>query len=200
MTIIGSTVFEKNPSDSKGETYNIKDLTPEKAKEIEAEVSRNNNMPATVKNCPYAGLLVANDEQKKVFLGYIDKLSVSDSEKKEMKNALQDIWSRVPNGVTEKDYPVMKKIGKAITDYVEETYWKGKQSVQWMSNAHQNLIGAGVVLVYNNGNYASWQGLQLCYPILQLIQVISQSLYWEKQFQFLKHVIITIITLQQHMD
>jgi hypothetical protein len=146
----------KNPSDSKGETYNIKDLTPEKAKEIEAEVSRNNNMPATVKNCPYAGLLVANDEQKKVFLGYIDKLSVSDSEKKEMKNALQDIWSRVPNGVTEKDYPVMKKIGKAITDYVEETYWKGKQSVQWMSNTHQNLIGAGVVLVYNNGNYASW--------------------------------------------
>jgi hypothetical protein len=154
----------KNPSDSKVETYGIKGLTPEKVKEIEAETSSFNKMPDTVKNCPYAGLLVANDEQKKIFLGYFDKMSVSDSEKKEMKNALQDMWKRVPNKITEKDYPKMEKIGKAVTSYVENTYWKGRQSVQWMSKAHTNLISAGVNLVYANPTYASKASSYAMYP------------------------------------
>jgi hypothetical protein len=67
--------------------------------------------------------------EKKVFLGYIDKLSVSNSEKKEMKSALQGIWSRVPNRITEKDYPMMENIGKAITDYIADTYWAGGQKL-----------------------------------------------------------------------
>ncbi len=145
----------KNASDSKVETYGIKGLDAKKVKQIEEEVSSIKKMPNTVKKCPYMALLVANDKEKEIFLGYIDKLSVSDSEKSEMKNALQDIWSRVPNGITEEDYPVMKKIGKEITTYVEETYWAGDQSAKWMTVAHKNLISAGVNLIYTNSNWAN---------------------------------------------
>lgn len=145
-----------NLSDSEVETYGIDGLTPQQIKEIEAEISRIRDMPDIVNNCPYMPLLVATDEQKEIFLGYIDNLSVSDSEKKEMKKELKDIWSRVPDKITEKDYPVMEKIGKAITTHVEETYWAEDQSVRWMSYAHRNLISAGVNLVYGNPTWAGW--------------------------------------------
>jgi len=125
-------------------------------KEIEAEVDRVRNMPDTVKNCPYMPLLVTNDEHKEIYLGYIDNLSVSDSEKTEMKKDLEDIWSRVPDKITEKDYPVMEKIGNAITTYVEETYWADEQSVEWKRAAHSGLTYAGVKLVYKNTEWAGW--------------------------------------------
>lgn len=145
-----------NFSDNEVETYGIEGLTPEKVKEIEAEVNRVRNMPDTIHNAPYIGLVTANDETKKVILGYIDNLSVSNSEKKEMKKELKDIWSRVPDKITEKDYPMIQKIGDAVTKYVEETYWTGGQSIQWKSTAHSGLIKAGVNLVYKNSQWAGW--------------------------------------------
>ncbi len=145
-----------NSSDSEVETYDIEGLTPEKMREIEAEVDRVRNMPDTIHNAPYIGLVTANDETKKVVLGYIDNLSVSDSEKKEMKKELKDIWSRVPDKITEKDYPVIQKIGDAITKYVEDTYWADEQSIQWIDTAHSGLIKAGVNLAYGNSQWAGW--------------------------------------------
>lgn len=145
-----------NSSDNEVETYGIEGLTPEKVKEIEARASYVRSLPATIQNAPYIGLVTADDETKKVVLGYIDNLSVSDSEKKEMKNELQDIWSRVPNEITENDYPVIQKIGDAVTKYVEETYWAGNQSPQWKGDAHSGLISAGVNLVYGNFQWAGW--------------------------------------------
>lgn len=143
-------------SDNNVETYDIEGLTPEKVNEIEAEVNRIKDMPDTVKKCPYMPLLVANDEEKEIFLGYINNLTISDSEKKEMKKEIKAIWKRVPDKITEEDYPVMEKIGKSITTYVEDTYWAGDQSVKWKTYAHRNLIYAGVNLVYTNSTRAKW--------------------------------------------
>lgn len=125
-------------------------------KEIEASASYVRSLPDTVKKAPYMGLVTADDETKKVVLGYIDNFSVSDSEKSEMKNSLQDIWSRVPDKITEKDYPTIQKIGDAVTNYVEETYWADSQSAKWKTYAHNGLIYAGVKLVYGNTQWAGW--------------------------------------------
>ncbi|WP_440946059.1 hypothetical protein ACSAZL_18595 [Methanosarcina sp. T3] len=150
------SVNANNSSDNEIETYGIEGLTPEKVKEIEAEVARVRNMPDTIQNAPYIGLVTADDETKKVVLGYIDNLSVSKAEKKEMKKELKDIWSRVPDKITEEDCPVIQKIGDAVTEYIEETYWADQQSVKWGTNPHKDLIRAGVNLVYQDSTKANW--------------------------------------------
>jgi hypothetical protein len=73
-----------------------------------------------------------------------------------MKKEIKDIWNRVPNKITEKDYPKIQKIGDSVTKYVEDTYWANKQSIQWKTSAHSGLISAGVSLVYTNSQWASW--------------------------------------------
>ncbi|PAV12360.1 hypothetical protein ASJ81_06500 [Methanosarcina spelaei] len=131
----------KNFSDSKVETYDIKGLDANKVKEIESRASYIKSLPETIQNAPYIGLVTADNETKKVVLGYIDNFSVSNSEKKEMKKEIKDIWNRVPNRITEKDYPEIQKIGDAVSKYVEDTYWANKQnvtnkqSIQWKTSA-----------------------------------------------------------------
>lgn len=79
-----------------------------------------------------------------------------------MKKEIKDIWNRVPNRITEKDYPEIQKIGDAVSKYVEDTYWANKQnvtnkqSIQWKTSAHSGLIKAGVNLVYGNSQWANW--------------------------------------------
>jgi len=146
----------KNPSDSKVETYGIKGLDANKVKEIEARASYIKSLPDTIQNAPYMGLVTADDETKKAVLGHIDNLSISDSEKNEMKNEMEDIWSRVPDKITEDDYPVIQKIGDAVTKYVEDTYLAGMQSPKWGAKAHSGLISAGVKLVYKDSTKAKW--------------------------------------------
>lgn len=143
-------------SDSEVNIYNIDGLTPQKVREIEASASYVRSLPDTVKKAPYMGLVTADDETKMVVLGYIDNFSMPNSQKKEMKEELQDIWSRVPGNITEEDYPVIQNIGDAVTNYVEETYWADKQSIQWKEKAHKGLIRAGVNLVYKNSKWAGW--------------------------------------------
>ncbi len=65
-----------NFSDSEVETYGIDGLTPQQVEEIESEINRIRDMPDIVNNCPYMPLLVATDEQKEIFLGYILSLTV----------------------------------------------------------------------------------------------------------------------------
>ena len=107
-------------------------------------------MPAVVMNAPYIGLVTADDKTQKTVLRYIDKLSVSNSEKKEMKKAIKDIWARVPYGITEKDYPQIQKFGDAVTNYVYDTYWADQVSPMWAASTHSDLIYYGVKL--NAGN------------------------------------------------
>lgn len=145
----------KNPSEGKVETYGIKDLDAKKVKEIETRASYIRSLPATIQNAPYVGLVTADDETKKAVLGYIDNLSIVNSEKSEMKSALQDIWSRVPNKVTKEDYPTIQKIGDAVTKYVEDTYLAGMQT-KWKKSGHSNLISAGVKLIYKDSTKAKW--------------------------------------------
>lgn len=147
-----------NFSDEKIETYDIEGLTPEKVEEIEDRVSYIKSLPTTIHNAPYMGLVTADNTTKKVILGYIDNFSVSSTEKKEMKKELKDIWSRVPGKITEEDYPVIQKIGDAVTKYIEETYWADQQSVKWGRRVHKGLISAGVDLVYENSDWAGWAG------------------------------------------
>jgi hypothetical protein len=149
-------VSAKNPSDSKVETYGIEGLTAQQVSAIESKTSYLSKLPNTVYNAPYWPILAANDEEKKVYLSYIDKLSVSESEKKAMKKSMSDLWKRFPNGITKDDYPVIKKIGKAILDYLDKTNGESKQSVQWKSSAHSDLISSGVKLKYQNSQWASW--------------------------------------------
>jgi hypothetical protein len=141
-----------NPSDSKIETYSIKGFDAQKVKGIEDEAARIRNMPSTIMDAPYIGLVTADDQTKKTVLGYIDKLSVSNSEKKEMKKAIKDIWARVPDGITEKDYPEIQKIGDAVTKYVYDTYWADQISPMWAASTHSDLIYYGVK-VYAGNNF-----------------------------------------------
>lgn len=157
MLLVSTTfVPAASAAANKVETYGIEGLTSQKVKEIEARVSYTKSLPDIVQNAPYMGLVAADNETKKAVLGHIDNLSIADSEKSEMKNSLQDIWSRVPNRVTKEDYPMIQKIGDAVTKYVEDTYLAGMQSPKWGAKAHSNLISAGVILVYKDSTKASW--------------------------------------------
>lgn len=159
LPVVSAAADEENAislSDNEVNTYDIDGLTSQKIREIEVSASYVRSLPDTVKKAPYMGLVTADDETKTVVLRYIDNFSMSDSEKSKMKNSLQDIWSRVPDNITEEDYPVIQNIGDAVTNYVEETYWADKQSIQWVTKAHQGLIRAGVNLVYKNSKWAGW--------------------------------------------
>jgi hypothetical protein len=152
-------VNTNNSSDSEVETYGIEGLTPEKVKEIEARANYLENLPDSVHNAPYWAMVAADKDTKKAVLQYIDKLSVSNFEKEEMKKSMNDIWNRVPDKITEKDYPVIQKVGDAVTKYIEETYWADKQSVQWTNaGGHYAFSYYGTYLIFNNNNWAVLAG------------------------------------------
>jgi hypothetical protein len=160
----GDKAIIKNPSNSKVETFGIKGLDAKKVNEIESEARSLNNLPATIYNAPYWPMVAADDDTKKAVLGYIEKLSVSDSEKREMKKSMNDIWSRFPNKITQNDYPVIQKIGDAVYNYIEKTYWEGQQSAQWGSTGHKNFAYYGIYQIYKNSNWASIANTYANYP------------------------------------
>ncbi|HIH73837.1 MAG TPA: hypothetical protein HA306_00590 [Methanosarcina sp.] len=71
---------------------------------------------------PYWYLLIADKNQQKVLFQYIDNCYVSDQEKKDMKKAMKDIWSRYPDQITEEDYPVLESVSDTVGKYLNDKY------------------------------------------------------------------------------
>ncbi|MDK2948289.1 MAG: hypothetical protein PWQ63_1449 [Methanolobus sp.] len=129
----------------------------------ESKVKYSKSLPQIIQNAPYRPMITADTDSQKAILKHIDNFSVSKTEKEEMKKSLIDIWSRVPNKITEDDYTALTKIGVTLDAYLGETYWDedGTEDVniKWSGtgskNVHGDFIYYGVMGVYNNANWAN---------------------------------------------
>ncbi|WP_440956806.1 hypothetical protein ACSAZK_07915 [Methanosarcina sp. Mfa9] len=92
-------------------------------------------------NRPYWYLLIADPEQQKVLFSYIDNCYVSDEEKNEMKMAMEDIWNRYPDRITEKDYLMLEKVDVATAEYLN--YKHGVSTEEGVSGLRLHIFNEG---------------------------------------------------------
>jgi|GEM_PF-3129798 len=92
-------------------------------------------------NRPYWYLLIADPEQQKVLFSYIDNCYVSDEEKNEMKVAMEDIWNRYPDRITEQDYLMLEKVDVATAEYLN--YKHGVSTEEGVSGLRLHIFNEG---------------------------------------------------------
>jgi hypothetical protein len=122
----------------------------------ESKVKYIGSLPAVVQEAPYRPMLVADSETQKAILGHIDGFSVSDTEKKSMKEAMSDIWSRMPDGITTEDYSTLEEIGGQLNSYLGDRYWKDEVTAKWTATPHGDFIFHAVMNVYDNRYWANY--------------------------------------------
>lgn len=129
----------------------------------ESKIKYRKSLPQVIQEAPYCPMVTADAESQKAILNHIDHFSIPDTEKEEMKIAMIDIWSRVPDKITTDDYPILTKIGVTLETYLGDTYWNddGTEdvSIKWSGsgtrNVHGDFIYYGVMGAYNNANWAT---------------------------------------------
>lgn len=90
---------------------------------------------------PYWYLLEADPEQQKILFSYIDNCYVSDEEKNEMKMAMEDIWNRYPEQITEQDYLILEKVDVATAEYLN--YKHGVSTEEGVSGLRLHIFNEG---------------------------------------------------------
>lgn len=103
----------------------------------------------------YWYLLEADNQEQKILFSYIDNCYVSDEEKKEMKKAMKDIWSRYPDQITEEDNLTLEKIDIATAKYLNEKYGNDGIEIKWAGANHKSIIGTACVKAGVSSTYAN---------------------------------------------
>lgn len=109
----------------------------------------------TTPKSPYLHLLEADNEEQEILFGYIDNCYISDEEKEEMKKAMEDIWKRYPDQITEQDNLMLDKVAKATAEYLNDEYGSGDVGIKWSgANAHGDIIHIACIKWGVSSSYA----------------------------------------------
>lgn len=119
--------------DSADEKYaDASEVSEEEVNDVYAWLNYTENLPEVIKNAPYTySLVMANESRKKYVLEAIQFMPIDDSEKENMSETIKDIWTRVPENVSESDYESLQIIGDSIIKYNMMGYATSSVSTQY---------------------------------------------------------------------
>lgn len=127
-----SAQYADKESESAEESF--EGISEEEIKEMYEMIEHYKDIPEIIINAPYTySLVLANESRKKIILESIQFMPINESEKEEMSETIKDIWSRVPDRITEDDYESLQKIGDDVIKYNMMGYATSPVSTQYYS-------------------------------------------------------------------
>lgn len=75
-------------------------------------------LPKNVKDAPYSAIISADKQEQRAYINHIDNFSISQEDKKYLKEGLTTIWSKNYSEISRSDYPILQKYGDLLEEMI----------------------------------------------------------------------------------
>lgn len=75
-------------------------------------------LPKNIKDAPYSAMISADKQEQRAYINHIDNFSISEEDKKYLKEGLTTIWSKNYSEISRSDYPILQKYGDLLEEMI----------------------------------------------------------------------------------